>query len=266
MKWKPSLVLNNNKDFMNELKLKNYTIKQDDKNMLYSWGAADPFIFRNYLFCELLDNRKKLLGLRGGVICCSPLQDELDFKIIIKENFHLSYPHIFTHRKKIYMIPETYEANKLLLYECLNFPYEWQQKTVLKNNFSCIDSTIFSLDRRLYLFTTKYIRSNKKQNITYLFKINNLLNSKLRLIKKNILPPRYRGGGNTFTNNNNLYIPIQPSEVNFYGQRLCIYRIKKIENNEIVFEYCYDVKIPSIYRGIHHLSNHDNIFICDICS
>ena len=96
--------------------------------------------------------------------------------------------------------------------------------------------------------------------------INNLLNSKLRLIKKNILPPRYRGGGNTFTNNNNLYIPIQPSEVNFYGQRLCIYRIKKIENNEIAFEYCYDVKIPSIYKGIHHLSNNDNIFICDICS
>ena len=260
MKWKPNLVLNNIHDLQNELKLKTYTIRKNKNSIKYDFGAADPFIYNNYLFCELID---KSLGHKGGVIGCSPLKDNLNFKIIIKENFHLSYPHIFEHKKNIYMIPESSDSNKLFLYQCIDFPYKWIKKSILKDNFPCSDSTIFTFNNKLYLFTTKFIKKKENECETYLFKIKDLLNSKLKLIKKNILPLKYRGGGNTFILNNELYIPIQPSEVEFYGQRLSIYKIKKLENKEIVFEFAYEIKIPSQFKGIHHLSNHNNIFICD---
>lgn len=254
MKWKPNLVLNKKENLSNVLKLKDYKIINND-NIIYNFGAADPFIYNGYLFCELIH---KNIGHKGGVIGCSPLQENLEFKVIIKEKFHLSYPHIFEYENKIYMIPESCKANKLLLYKCINFPYKWEKKCVLKNNFSCYDTTTFKLDKKFYLFTTE-----KNSGETYLFKINNLLKSKLEIDKKNILPNCYRGGGNTFSINNELFIPIQPSEVKFYGERLSIYKIKRIENKEIVFEFVYEIKIPSKYKGIHHLSNHNNIFICD---
>lgn len=256
MKWKPNLVLNNKENLSDVLKLKDYKIINNDNiNCDFGFGAADPFIYNGYLFCELID---KNIGPKGGFIGCSPLQENLEFKVIIKENFHLSYPHIFEYKNKIYMIPESCKSKKLLLYECINFPYKWEKKCILINNFSCYDTTTFNFGKKIYLFTTE-----KNSGETYLFKINNLLKSKLEIEKKNILPLAYRGGGNTFRVNNELFIPIQPSGVKFYGQKLHIYKIKRIKNKEIVFEFVYEIKIPSQYRGIHHLSNDNNIFICD---
>ena len=110
MKWKPNIVLNKKENLSEELKLKDYKIINND-NIKYDFGAADPFIYNGYLFCELIH---KNIGHKGGVIGCSPLQDNLDFKVIIKEKFHLSYPHIFEYGGKIYMIPESCKANKLL--------------------------------------------------------------------------------------------------------------------------------------------------------
>lgn len=255
MRWKPNIVLSKKENLSEQLEIKNLNIKQNNNEIKYSFGAADPFIYNGYLFCELIH---KDIGHKGGVIGCSPLQDNLDFKVIIKEKFHLSYPHIFEYGGKIYMIPESCFSNKLLLYECKEFPYKWEKKYVLKDNFSCYDSTIFQLDKKLYLFTTE--RNSKE---TYLFQIRKLFKSELQLEKKNILPLAYRGGGNTFRVNNELFIPIQPSEVKFYGEKLCIYKIVRKENKEIFFEFAYNIKIPSSYKGIHHISNYNNTFICD---
>ena len=49
------------------------------------------------------------------------------------------------------MIPESCKANKLLLYKCINFPNKWEKKCVLKNNFSCYDTTTFYCGKKFYL-------------------------------------------------------------------------------------------------------------------
>ena len=256
MRWKPSIVMNKKENLSEQLEIKTLNIKQNNNEIRYSFGAADPFIYNGYLFCELMDNNKRTQ--KAGIIGCSPLKDKLNFKVIINEKFHLSYPHIFEYGEKIYMIPESCSIKKLLLYECKEFPYKWKKINVLKNNFSCYDSTVFQLNKKLYLFTTE--KNNKE---TYLFQIRKLSKIKLELEKKNILPLAYRGGGNTFRIKNELFIPIQPSEVRFYGQKLYIYKIVRKKNKEIFFEFAYDIKMPSSCKGIHHLSNYNDKFICD---
>ena len=37
------------------------------------------------------------------------------------------------YNNKLYMIPESYKANKLQLFRCLKFPYKWELARILKN-------------------------------------------------------------------------------------------------------------------------------------
>ena len=160
------------------------------------------------------------------------------------------------------MMPETHQSNQLQLYECTKFPYDWKLKKVLIDNFCCCDSTYFKLDGMHYIFTQKYVRKNIKDSRTYLYKTNDLLNSKLLIDKKDILKNGYRGGGNIIKQNDKIYIPIQPNEIKFYGEKLYIYEIKK-KNNQINFIFQNEIIKPNKIIGCHHISNYNKIFVID---
>ena len=60
---------------------------------------------------------------------------------MIEEDFHLSFPYIFEHKKNIYMIPESAQNQDIRLYKCTNFPYSWQlEKVLIKDNDELIAS------------------------------------------------------------------------------------------------------------------------------
>jgi len=46
-------------------------------------------------------------------------------RIVLKEPFHLSYPHVFESQNDYYMLPETLNAGAICLYKALDFPYNW---------------------------------------------------------------------------------------------------------------------------------------------
>ncbi len=46
-------------------------------------------------------------------------------QVVLKRDYHLSYPHVFTHRDTLYMIPETMENKTIELYKCVEFPSVW---------------------------------------------------------------------------------------------------------------------------------------------
>ena len=46
-------------------------------------------------------------------------------RIVLTESFHLSYPYVFKYDGIYYMIPETYHANSIRVYQATNFPYDW---------------------------------------------------------------------------------------------------------------------------------------------
>ena len=49
--------------------------------------------------------------------------------IVLKADFHLSYPFVFQHEGRVFMMPEGNSA--LTLYESVNFPLEWKPFKVL---------------------------------------------------------------------------------------------------------------------------------------
>jgi hypothetical protein len=71
---------------------------------------------------------------------------------VVEEKFHLSYPFVFEIKGQLYMIPESAEAKKVLLYRCQSFPFEWQLERVLLDNTKAYDPTLVEKDGKYWLF------------------------------------------------------------------------------------------------------------------
>jgi hypothetical protein len=90
--------------------------------------VADPFLAREggrwFLFFEVKPLREK-----DGVIGLAESADGLHWgyrSIVLREPFHLSYPHVFSWRGDHYMTPETLGANRVRLYRAAEFPSRWE--------------------------------------------------------------------------------------------------------------------------------------------
>ena len=116
---------------------------------------ADPFgihykgnlhiIYEDFLFGE---------GI--GTIASLQFKNNVftDNGIVIREDFHMSYPYIFEQNKNIYCIPETYQANQVRLYKAIDFPKKWKLEKVLIDNYAGIDNTLLFHDEKWWMFST----------------------------------------------------------------------------------------------------------------
>ena len=89
--------------------------------------VADPFMLRRDdtwdMFFEVLHTTTQL-----GEIGLATSRDALTWtydRIVLREPFHLSYPHVFEWQNQYYMLPETLNAGAVCLYKALDFPYNW---------------------------------------------------------------------------------------------------------------------------------------------
>ena len=116
--------------------------------------VADPFMMRIddlwHMFFEVMNGANDL-----GEIGHAVSRDALTWQyrqIVLREPFHLSYPHVFTWNNEIYMVAETLGANAVRLYRATRFPDQWQSvKDILPG--AQADPSIFFFDRKWWLFT-----------------------------------------------------------------------------------------------------------------
>lgn len=105
-------------------------------------GWADPFLFtrqgRTWLFIEEIPGRGK------GVISVLEVLPGGGFGLprrVLAEPFHLSYPNVFEHEGRVYMVPETAEAGQVRLYRAEDFPGGWVLDRVLLDGVPATDAT-----------------------------------------------------------------------------------------------------------------------------
>jgi hypothetical protein len=115
--------------------------------------VADPFMIRSgqlwYLFFEVLPEKSD-----RGVIGLAISRDAVSWeyqRIVLREPFHLSYPHVFAWDGSYYMIPETLDAQEVRLYRSRDFPFDWEcVHTLIPGQHA--DPSIFRHDDRWWLF------------------------------------------------------------------------------------------------------------------
>jgi hypothetical protein len=114
--------------------------------------VADPFMIRVnpwLMFFEVLRRDTNM-----GEIGLATSDDGYDWtykQIVLREEFHLSYPYVFEWQNTIYMIPETLGANAVCLYEADEFPTRWSRRAKLFEG-QCADPSIVRYNDLWWLF------------------------------------------------------------------------------------------------------------------
>ena len=131
-------------------------------NNTKEYWFADPILLEQknntWLFVEAFNNKKK-----RGEIGVFDIIDGIaqNFRIIIDEEFHMSFPLIFEIDGRKYMIPETGDNNKITLYSDVSFPDKWKLEKDLLVGDRYRDTTVYTIGDDIYLYT--YIRTDNSR-------------------------------------------------------------------------------------------------------
>ena len=233
---------------------------------------ADPFIIshnnRNICFVEdffyaeskgkisaieILDNGYQVLG------------------VVLEEQFHLSYPYIFEHEDRVYMIPETNEANEIRLYQAVDFPLIWELKQVLMQNVSAVDTSIFQ-EGVLWYMLTNICSSDADDHSSelHVFYSDKPDSGNWTPIQSNnpvIFNSQEARNGGFFELGNQKYRVNQVQGFSHYGRSLAVNLIKNISQDiyeeERVFEIQPDFREDII--STHHYHTNGKFIVFDYC-
>lgn len=192
-----------------------------------NYWFADPMLFerngKTYLFCEAFDKKKKI----GRIAVFEYLNGTFqNFKIIISENYHMSYPCVFELNGKVFMIPETSENKTLNLYESFNFPFEWKKIKTLIKDCDLADSTVLIDKEKNYLLS--YRKNSKAELLLYRFDSNF---KELDLVCSDSFSDNIRPAGYFFKFDNKTLRPAQDC-TKMYGGNIVFYETN-FDNNKL---------------------------------
>lgn len=188
------------------------------------YSFADPLLFEDkrgeFLFVEAINRKTK----RGciGVIDLSNNK----FSPIIIEDFHMSFPFVFCDNGETYMIPETNEAEKLILYRAINYPYEWERYSVLMDDVKLTDTVVYksSYDNSIKLITTKKNCDDEYFFQLYDFELKNLTLKEIFQLRDSERENR-NAGQVLFDNKTNKNYRVTQNSNGLYGKNLVFWEI-----------------------------------------
>jgi hypothetical protein len=138
------------------LNITNPVLTADDVTDIPAEFVADPFMVNHknkwYMFFEVFNLQDQL-----GDIALATSDDGFSWtyeKVVLDENFHLSYPYVFRRNNEYYMIPETYQDNSIRLYKSISFPHTWSLEKKLLEGYPYVDTCVFNFKNLWWLFTS----------------------------------------------------------------------------------------------------------------
>ena len=193
---------------------------------------ADPFIIKHddlwYMYFEIYDEARQT-----GVIGLATSDDGYNWKydrVVLEEPFHLSYPYVFKHEGKIYMMPETGQAKHIKIYESENFPYDWKcVKNIIDGEY--LDPSIFKYDNKWWILANGL---NDKERSLNLFFSENLMDGwrehpQSPLIKNN--QQSMRPAGRMVVDDDKI-VRYSQDGTDYYGRLIRAFEIKKLTTEE----------------------------------
>lgn len=222
-------------------------------------SRADPFIIesnkRIYIFYEEFNIFK-----RKGYICVSEYDTNKNKlkhkKTIIDESFHVSFPHVILIDKQFYMLPETSEVNKLILYEFLEFPHKISKSRILLSDIKLSDSVYYEYnDFKFILSSMQTIKDRNMTSNLILIPTKDLVNGEIdinamQILKEDVSESRMAGA--LFKINNMLFRFSQDCS-EYYGHKINIHLLE-IDDNRITEKKIITIEPKNNEIGIHTLN------------
>ena len=249
-------------------------IKHNDKTHFLKQPSnsywADPFLIKKdnqtAVFFEELNSKNK------GIIACATLNENFEIlnkKIILDKDYHLSFPNVFEHLDKIFMIPESIANNSLDIYECMNFPFEWTFHSTLIKNIKLVDAVFIFHEDKYWLFANKVLDFEHDNNEKlFLYYSDDLLSDSWtpHVLNPIITDARLaRNAGSIYSKNNKLY-RVSQNCFNEYGGNIVVSEIIKLSTTIYEEIKTEEMFAPENYVGMHTMNLNDDLIVVDYLS
>jgi len=231
---------------------------------------ADPFVFKNngcnYLFFEDYSLSEKI----GWISTIKITDDGYEFLgIVLKEDFHLSFPFIFKDGDTIYMVPESNDSKDIRLYKCVDFPMKWEFVHTLFSKVSASDTMIINKEGYWFLMTNIDSSDVKDHHSElHIFYSKELLSKNWKPLKQSnpiIFDSRNARNGGFFIKNNILYRINQIQGKDHYGKSFGVNEVITLSRETYV-----EKRVSTIHsdfkEGIictHHYNANEEIGVVD---
>ncbi|MBR0414994.1 MAG: hypothetical protein IJI67_07990 [Clostridia bacterium] len=208
----------------------------------WRYWYADPIVFsyqgEEYLFAERMDR------LRGkGILVAAKIEQNGigEFKPVLEEPYHLSYPFVFEKSGKLYMIPESTADKSVKLYACKQFPYQWELVKVLCHDVLYADTNVVSAQSHFYLITGEMDPQIGAKTKTLVFEADGIEQGELHAFEQNKSGEfsfEQRGAGRWIEENGDLIQPTQCGDAENYGTALKFSAVSFADSMMRVQELC----------------------------
>ena len=215
--------------------IQNPILQASDINDVNARFVADPFIIKSngewYLFFEIYDvNQAK------GVIGLATSRDLKNWKyekVVLSEEFHLSYPYVFIWNNEYYMLPEKAASGCVSLYKASEFPYKWE---LVKDLFqgAYVDSSIFRYNNLWWILATEKGGNNLTNGNLHLFYSEDLLGEWTEHIKSPVVKEDLkiaRPGGRVIVDGKDI-IRFAQDNTETYGRKVIAFKINELSKEQ----------------------------------
>ena len=237
-----------------------------------NYWYADPLLCeydnRQVVFMECMD-RKTEIGSIGYVDLKDYPTNDPQVKIVIKENFHMSFPMTFLWENELYLLPETEMNEGLVLYRCTSFPEKWERAAELLQGHKIVDSVLIKAeDNKASFIASEYDPEDPKLTRFCRFDLVNETTG-ISAVWHGTDQDDYtydsRTAGGIIENR---IIPLQRSTPGIYGYSIKFHSFKESEILELRREILpADLHIASRYKkliGTHTYSQSSEYEVVDV--
>ncbi len=186
----------------------------------------------------------------------------------IQENYHLSFPFLFTYEGALYMCPESSEARQVRIYRCTGFPLQWELCHVAMDNISAADSMFFQHGGKWWMLTSlDHSGLDDHCSELYLFSGQSPFDKNWIPHPQNPIRVDPEGGRNAglIIEGGKLFRAAQRQGFDQYGKGLILYEI--VEVNEHVYRERHVADISCEFKegllGAHHVSTTGEFTVVD---
>ncbi|XP_040378289.1 glucosamine inositolphosphorylceramide transferase 1-like [Oryza brachyantha] len=228
--------------------------------------VAKPFLFLQgdaiYLFFET----KNPITSQGDIAAAVSKDAGATWQqlgVVLDEEWHLSYPYVFSYKNKVYMMPESSKNGDLRLYRALDFPLKWKMDKVLLKK-PLVDSVIVKFQGPYWLLGTDLSSNGAKQNKELSIWYSNSPLGPWIPHKQNLIHTTgnrlgARNGGRPFIYNGNLY-RVGKGQGGGSGHGIQVFKVEVLKPNEykeveVPFVINKQLKGQNAWNGArsHHL-------------
>lgn len=249
---------------LKETKFNEMDLKKDE------W-YADPFLFtyenKTFLFFELYDMKQR----KGKIAYCEIIEGEFgEITVILDKPYHLSFPYIFEWNGSVYLMPESSEANKIIIFKSDNFPLDWSEHKILIDSIKVCDSIILTSTTGYWLLTSTIINGGFRVT-KEAYKVNL---DRMEIIGSPIFYGEgsygYRNAGKIITRRHNQFRVAQDCTNNKYGKGLVVYNTEiddfgSLKEHEIKHIDGRSLNVNNNYfDGVHTYNSNEKYEVIDL--